>query len=68
MNIKGTMRQSTSSFTNHKTPRKRYFTFNDDDKVRSRNKVLFDVANKFAAKLAQKYVLCTVRKKVSRLE
>lgn len=47
--------------------RKRDFSFEVGDKVWRRNKVLSDAAIKFAAKLAPKYVLCTVRKKVSRL-
>lgn len=47
--------------------RKRDFSFEAGDKVWRRNKVLSDAAIKFAAKLAPKYVLCTVRRKISRL-
>ncbi|KAJ8965724.1 hypothetical protein NQ314_003947 [Rhamnusium bicolor] len=47
--------------------RKRDLSFEIGDKVWRRNKVLSDAANKFAAKLAPKYVLSTVHKKISRL-
>jgi hypothetical protein len=47
--------------------RKRDVTFEAGDKVWRRNKVLSDAANKFTAKLAPKYVLCTVVKKISRV-
>lgn len=41
--------------------------FNVGDKVWRRNKVLSDATKQFASKLAPKYVLCKVRRKVSRL-
>lgn len=47
--------------------RKRDVSFEEGDKVWRRNKVLSDAANKFSAKLVPKYVLCTVRKKISRI-
>lgn len=47
--------------------RKRDITFKVGDKVWKRNKVLSDASAKFSAKLAPKYTLCKVRKKVSRL-
>lgn len=47
--------------------RKRDATFAEGDKVWRRNKVLSDAADKFSGKLAPKYVLCVVVKKVSRL-
>lgn len=47
--------------------RKRAVSFTVGDKVWRRNKVLSSAANKFMAKLAPKYILCTVRKKLSPL-
>lgn len=47
--------------------RKRDIVFAVGDRVWRRNKVLSDAANHFSAKLAPKYVLCTVKKRVSRL-
>lgn len=47
--------------------RKREVSFSVGDKVWRRNKVLSNAANKFAAKLAPKFIMCTVRKKLSRL-
>lgn len=47
--------------------RKKDFSFEVGDKVWRRNKVLSDAATKFTAKLAPKYVLCTIVKKISRL-
>lgn len=45
--------------------RRRHVEYNIGDKVWRRNKVLSDACNKFSAKLAPKYVLCTVKDKVS---
>lgn len=47
--------------------RKRDVSFTEGDKVWRRNKVLSSAADRFAAKLAPRYVLCTVHRKVSRL-
>lgn len=47
--------------------RKRDFVFNVGDKVWRRNRVLSDAVTKFSAKLAPKYILCTVKRKVSKL-
>lgn len=47
--------------------RKRDIKFNVGERVWRRNKVLSDAANNFSAKLAPKYVLCKIVKKVSRL-
>lgn len=47
--------------------RKRDATFEEGERVWRRNKVLSDATNKFSAKLAPKYVLCTVIKRISRL-
>lgn len=47
--------------------RKREITFQTGDKVWRRNKILSDAANRFAAKLAPKYLLSVVVKKISRL-
>lgn len=47
--------------------RKREFIFNVGDKVWRRNRVLSDAVTKFSAKLAPKYILCTVKKRVSKL-
>lgn len=45
--------------------RKRTDVFKEGDKVWRRNKVLSDASIKFSAKLAPKYILCVVRKKIS---
>lgn len=47
--------------------RKRDVSFNVGDLVWRRNKVLSDAANRFSAKLAPRYILSKVRKKVSNL-
>ena len=47
--------------------RKREASFNEGDLVWRRNKVLSDAANRFSAKLAPRYILCKVRKKISNL-
>lgn len=47
--------------------RKRDFQFNIGDKVWKRNKVLSEAVSKFSAKLAPKYILCIIKKKISRL-
>lgn len=47
--------------------RKRDVSFEEGDRVWRRNKVLSDAEKKFSSKLAPKYVLCTVRKRVSRI-
>ncbi|KAJ8909441.1 hypothetical protein NQ315_014496 [Exocentrus adspersus] len=47
--------------------RRREITYNVGDKVWKRNKVLSDAAKNFSAKLAPKFVLCTVRQRISRV-
>lgn len=47
--------------------RKRPVTYNANDKVWKKNHVLSDAKKFFSAKLAPKYVLCTVNKKVGQL-
>lgn len=47
--------------------RKRDVTFQEGEKVWRRNKILSDASRYFSAKLAPKYVLCTIRKRISRL-
>lgn len=47
--------------------RKRDVEFFVGDKVWKKNKVLSDAAQNFAQKLAPRYVLCTIRKKISKL-
>lgn len=47
--------------------RRRELSFDVGEKVWRRNKILSDAANKFSAKLAPKYVLCRVKKKLSKL-
>lgn len=47
--------------------RKRDVSFNEGDKVWRRNKVLSDAANRFSAKLAPRYILSVVKKKLSKL-
>lgn len=47
--------------------RRRDRAFAVGDKVWRRNKVLSDAGKQFSAKLAPKYILCTVRKSVSRV-
>lgn len=47
--------------------RRKDLNFKVGEKVWRRNKVLSDASKHFASKLAPKYVLCTVRKKISRL-
>lgn len=47
--------------------RRRDVNFNIGDKVWRRNKVPSDAVNKFSAKLAPKYILCKIKRKVSRL-
>lgn len=47
--------------------RKRDVVFEVGDRVWRRNKVLSNAATGFSAKLAPKYVLCTIKNKISRL-
>lgn len=47
--------------------RRRDVEFKVGEKVWRRNKVLSDASKQFASKLAPKYVLCTVKRKISRL-
>ncbi|KAJ8950550.1 hypothetical protein NQ318_015682 [Aromia moschata] len=47
--------------------RRREVTYEVGDKVWKRNKVLSNAANNFSAKLAPKYVLCTVRQRLSKV-
>lgn len=47
--------------------RRKDISFKEGDKVWKRNKILSDASAKFSAKLAPKYVLCKVRKKISKL-
>lgn len=47
--------------------RKRDVSFNEGDLVWRRNKVLSDAANRFTAKLAPRYILSKIRKKISNL-
>ena len=47
--------------------RKRDVSFNEGDLVWRRNKVLSDAANRFTSKLAPRYILSKVKKKISNL-
>lgn len=47
--------------------RKRDVSFKEGDLVWRRNKILSDAANKFSAKLAPRFILSKIRKKVSNL-
>lgn len=51
----------------HYNLRKRDISFRIGDKVWRKNKVLSQAGNKFSAKLAPRFVMCTVKKKFSKL-
>lgn len=67
LDVRKNMHKAYLQYANAYNLRKREISFSIGDKVWRRNKVLSNAANKFAAKLAPKFVLCTVTKKLSRL-
>lgn len=65
--VKANLRKAYERNSKTYNLRRHDVTFNVGEKVWRRNKVLSDASNYFSAKLAPKYVLCRIRKKVSRL-
>lgn len=65
--VRKNLHDAYKRYTHSYNLRKRDASFEVGQKVWRRNKVLSSSVNKFAAKLAPKYILCTVKKKLSRL-